>query len=339
MRSGLWRPLIHKPGHRDTVNARVFLILGIVLLAAIGIWFWFGKQGLQSGQPAKVRVAYAPVVLNLPSYIAQDRGLFAKAGLNVEYTSFSSANDMINALVAGQVDVVTGVSLVPILNLEAQSPGKARVFLHSLMTAETPYDGVVVKKDSPIQGLADLVGKKVGVFPGTTATNLMKAALKKQGIDPAKVELVTLPPPSHLSALETGAVDALLAYEPTLSTALDQGARRIFGSIFADLLSPSPISSSVVSRKFASEHPDVFKKFAAVLDQAITQIRHDTASCRPSLVTHTKITPQVAEMVNLVPDVLSSELKPDAVQAFVDLLVSLGELPKKVDAHALLSDK
>jgi ABC-type nitrate/sulfonate/bicarbonate transport system substrate-binding protein len=328
-----------KPSQRGAVNPRILLILFIALLATLGIWFWYGKKGVQPGETEKVRVAYAPVVLNLPSYIAQDRGLFAKAGLNVEYTSFSSANDMINALVAGQVDVVTGVSLVPILNLEAQSPGKARVFLHSLMTAETPYDGVIVKKDSTIQGLADLVGKKVGVFPGTTATNLMKAALKKNGIDPTKVELVTLPPPSHLSALEAGAVDALLAYEPTLSTALDQGARRIFGSIFADLLSPSPISSSVVSRKFASEHPDAFKKFAAVLDQAITQIRQDTASCRPSLVTHTKITPQVAEKVNLVPDVLSSELKPDAVQAFVDLLVSLGELPKKVDAHALLSEK
>lgn len=330
----------HTP--RNTSGGSSFRTLtGIVVVAAViavGWWAYHSRNsGTSSGSDAVVKVAYAPVVLNLPSYLAQDRGLFEKAGVKPEYVSFSSANDMINALVAGQVDVVTGVSLVPILNLEAQSPGKARVFLHSMMTAATPYDGLVVKKDSPIQGLPDLVGKKVGVFPGTTALNLLKATLKKHGIDDTKVQFVPLPPPSHLSALESGAVDALLAYEPTLSTALDQGARQVFGSIFADLLSPSPISSSVVSRKFAKEHPELLGRFVKVLDEAIGMIQANPAECRKALLTHTKITPQVVEKVNLVPDVISSQVKPESVQAFADLLFSIGELPKKIDAKALLA--
>ncbi|RBP36890.1 NitT/TauT family transport system substrate-binding protein [Roseimicrobium gellanilyticum] len=307
-------------------------------MVAIAAWWWRTRDAAAaSAGDLVVRVAYAPVVLNLPSYVAQDRGLFEKAGVKVVYTSFSSANDMINALVAGQVDAVTGVSMVPVLNLEAQSPGKARVFLHSMMTKDTPYDGMVVKKGSPIKGLTDLAGKKVGVFPGTTAASLLKATFKKHGIDANTVQLVPLPPPSHLSALESGAVDALLAYEPTLSTALDQGAQQIFGSIFADLLSPSPISCSVVSRKFATEHPEAFARFVGALDESIAMIRANPSECRKMLQLHTKISEQVAQKVNLVPDVTSTETKSDTVQAFVNLLFTIGEMQKKIEAPPLLA--
>jgi NitT/TauT family transport system substrate-binding protein len=311
----------------------------IVILIGSSAWWYLSKRPQPGSTPGPqvIRVAYAPVVLNLPSYVAEDKGLFESRGLKPEYVSFSSANDMINALVAGQVDVVTGVSLVPILNLEAQFPGKARVFLHSMMTAATPYDGLVVKADSPIQGLSDLSGKKVGVFPGTTSQNLLKATLVKHGVDVTSVQFVPLPPPSHLSALESGSVDALLAYEPTLSTALHEGARQVFGSIFAELLSPSPISSSVASRKFVADQPEVFAKFVAALDEAILLIQAKPEECRQSLLSHTKITPEVVAKVNLVPDVISTELKPEVVQAFADLLQSIGELPKRVDAKALMA--
>ena len=78
------------------------------------------------------------------------------------------------------------------MNLEAQYPGRVRVVLHSKMTDDQPFDGLLVKKDSPVQSLADLKGRKVGVFPGTTALNLMKAFLKKKGIEPEGVEFVQL---------------------------------------------------------------------------------------------------------------------------------------------------
>lgn len=122
--------------------------------------------------PENIRVAYAPVVLNIPLYLGQSRGVFQSNSITVDAKVFTSANDMINAVIADQVDAVTGVSLVPILNLEAQQPGRVRVILHSRMTDEQPYDGLVVKKASPIQTLNDLKGHKAGLYPGTTALNL-----------------------------------------------------------------------------------------------------------------------------------------------------------------------
>lgn len=262
--------------------------------------------------------------------------MFAAKGVTADFKVFGSANDMINAVVAGQVDAVTGVSLVPILHLETQHPGRVRVILHSKMTNACPYDGIVVKAESQIKSIADLAGHKIGLFPGTTAVNLMKAFLKKQNVNADKIEFVQLPPPSHHSALESGAVDALLAYEPTLTTALSKGNRRLFGSIYVDLLSPSPISVSIVSREFEKKHPDTVKAFISVIDQSVIAIRADQQAARQSLKNYTKLPPDVIPTVNVVEDVLSTELDTTNLQAFIDLLVQIGELPKPISAADLI---
>jgi ABC-type nitrate/sulfonate/bicarbonate transport system substrate-binding protein len=284
-----------------------------------------------------IRIAHAPVVLNLPIFLAQDRGLFASNSLTADLKVFTSANDMINAVVAGQVDAVTGVSLVPILNLEAQNPGTVRVVLHSRMDDIHPFDGIIVKSDSPLRELGDLKGRKLGLFPGTTALNFMKAFLKQKGLNPDEVTFVQLPPASHLSALESGAVDALLAYEPTLTTALQQGARRIHGSIYAAMLNPSPISAAIIARRFERENPEAADRFVRALDQSIQQIRSNPAQARLSLTNHTQIPLRVANEVNLIADTLSTEVDRQNLQAFIELLRQIGELPKPVSAESLLA--
>lgn len=288
--------------------------------------------------PEKIRVAYAPVVLNIPLYLGQSKGVFQSNGVTIDAKLFTSANEMINAVIADQVDAVTGVSLVPILNLEAQQPGRVRVILHSRMTDEQPYDGLVVKTASPIQTLNDLKGHKIGLYPGTTAINLLKAFLKKKGVAPEEVEFVPLPPASHISALQSGAVDVLFAYDPTLTTLLQQGGfRRLHGSVFVAMLSPSPISSSIISRKFEREHPEAARRFVQALDQSVQMARQDPAEARLSLTNYTKLPLEVIPHVSLVADTLSTETSESSLQQFIDLMVDIGELPKKIAAKDLLS--
>ncbi|AOS46141.1 Putative aliphatic sulfonates-binding protein precursor [Lacunisphaera limnophila] len=314
-------------------------------LLAITLWLgsaWqaFGQQALpaDSQPPVSIKVAYAPVVLNVPLFLGQTQGLFKSNGIEVEAKLFTSANEMINALVANQVDAVTGVSMVPILNLEAQFPGRVRIILHSKMSEASPYDSIVTRADSALKKLDDLKGHKVGLYPGTTALNLLKAFLKSRGIDPASVELIQLPPSSHISALQSGAIDALFAYEPTLTALLKQKEyRKLFGSVYVAMLEPSPISCSVISRKFETEHPEAAKRFSETLGQAVLLARNDPAGARNSLSGFTKLAPEVIPHVNLVADVLPTETDLKNVQQFSDLMREIGELPKSVDAAALLA--
>lgn len=329
-------PIPSKASKTGITRLQLIVSIAILAIVAISLAVVLNRDN-SDHQVAKIRVAYAPVVLNLPAYLAQDKEWFKEAGIEAEFTVFTSANDMINAVVARQVDAVTGVSLVPVLNLEAQYPGKIRVVLHSKMNDTQPFDGIVVKPASDIQTINDLAGRKLGIFPGTTAINWMRALFKKHGIDPAEVDMVQLPPASHLSALESGAIDALLAYEPTLTTALQNGNRRVFGSIYADLLNPSPISSTVISREFEAKNPETAAAFIRVLDRAISAIQQDPTESKVALTKFTKILPEVAPHVNVVKDTTSTTVDAENVQKFIELLVEIGELPKSVDAKKLLS--
>jgi ABC-type nitrate/sulfonate/bicarbonate transport system substrate-binding protein len=314
--------------------------------AALGAWRAWAPAEMDAGAAASaratrfpMRIAYAPGVLNLPLYVALDRGWFAEAGLDIDAIRFTTANDMINALVAGRVDAATGVSAVPVLHLEASAPGRLRVLIHSRMTGGQPFDGLVVPAGSSIRTLGDLAGRRLGAYPGTTATNLVRAFLRRKGVDPTRVTIVQLPPSGQVSALETGAVDALFAYEPTLATTLARGARPLNGSIFADLLAPSPISAAVVSRAFDRGRPEATRRLRAVLDRAVGEIRVHPGAARVSLVRHMQLADDVAARVGIVADTLSSEVDVVNLQAFVDLLVQIGELGTPVSARALVAEE
>src|SRR5688500_16826023 len=99
----------------------------IVSLTAVSC----GTQTAKKAEP--VRAAYPPIVASLPMYVAENRKSFEAKNVSVSKTVFVNSNDMINALVAKQVDILPAVSLIPIINLEIEYPGRVRLFSHSRM--------------------------------------------------------------------------------------------------------------------------------------------------------------------------------------------------------------
>ena len=289
-------------------------------------------------EPGKIRMAYQPIVFGMPVFVAQDQKFFDKNNLTVDAKSFTSANDMINALVAGQVDMVPGAPLVPVLSLESQYPGRFRVFAHSIMISEKPFDQILVKTNSSINTVADLVGKKHALIPGTTAMNAMKAYLKKNGVDPASISFVQLAPTAQLAALQADAVDALYAYEPMLTIALEQGTfRAISPSIYCSLLSPCPLVVSIVDRKFEKENPDVTKRAIESLDEAVKLMRDNSAKASASLANYTKVPVELTPKVNLQNMTVGGDMDLKNMQQFIDLLLDIGEIKTKVLAESLVA--
>lgn len=285
-----------------------------------------------------VRIAYAPILASLPLFVAQEQNLFAREGIKVRPLSFSSSNDMVNALIAGQADVLPAVSLIPIVHLEIQHPGHVRVFSHSRMSHANALDRVIVKQDSPIRELKDLAGKKIGVFPGTAAARMFTTFLRKHAVESQTVTFVQLPPPAQLSSLESGAVDALFSYEPVTTTALVTGRyRALFGSVYADLLDPCPIGVSVLARDFEKRHPALAQKTARVLLEAVSFAASHPAEARALLPRFTRIAPEIAARVNISDTTLSEQVDVSNIQRFIDLLYESGEIPERIDARRLVA--
>lgn len=289
-------------------------------------------------ESGKIGMAYQPIVFGMTVFVGQDQKLFEKNGVTVDAKGFTSANDMINALVAGQVDMVPGAPLVPVLSLESQYPGRFRVFAHSIMTTDKPFDRILVKNGSAIKAVADLAGKKLALIPGTTAMNATKAYLKKNGVDPGSVSFIQLAPTAQLAALQSDAVDALYAYEPILTIALEQGGYRpISPSVYCSLLNPCPLVVSIVDRKFEKENPDTTARAIKALDEAVKLMRDDSAKASASLANYTKVPVELTPKVSLQNMTAGGEMDLKNLQQFIDLLLEIGEIKTKVSAESLVA--
>ena len=303
----------------------------ILFLALFGFWKSAHKEA------GEVRVAYLQIIPSLPVFIAQEQGLFDKENLRLKAIAVGSSNDLVNTMVAGQADILPATSLVPIIHLEIQSPGRVRIFSHSRMNDANALDKIIVRDSSPLHTVEDLQGKKVGVFPGTAPSHMLAAFFKKHGVDPASVTMLQLPPQAQLSSLESGAVDALFAYEPVTTTALVHGGyRQLFGSVYADLLNPCPIGASVISREFERNHPQLAARAVHALQQGVDYMAAHPAESRTLLTKYIKLPPEVAARVNVADVTLSNQVDIANLQQFIDLLYQTGEIPERIDAHRLV---
>jgi ABC-type nitrate/sulfonate/bicarbonate transport system substrate-binding protein len=314
---------------------QLHLMRKLLAIAVVAVLVCLLVLRLHNRLSGEVRLAYPPIMASLPVFVAENQHLFEKAGVRARNVSFSSSNDMVNALIAGQVDLLPAVSIVPLIHLEIQHPGKIRIFAHSKMRPENSTYRIVVKNDSPVKTLKDLEGKKLGVFPGTSATRMVSSFLSRNQVDPQRITFVPLPPSAQLASLESGAIDALFAYDP-LTLTMPERYRAISNSVYAELLDPCPLGVSVVAREFERRRPRTAIRAILAVQEGIAYTGAHPEEVKALLPVFTKMTPEVASRVNVRDVTLSNDIDLASLQAFVNLLYDTGEIPERIDAHRLV---
>mgnify|MGYP006406447117 CR=1 FL=1 len=139
-----------------------------------------------------------------PIILAQEKGYFTDAGLEVELVSPADPNEPPRMVAAGRVDLA--VSYQPELHL-AQREGLDLRRVGTLV--ETPLTCLVVRADGPVQEMADLKGRKVGFAVAGVQEMLLNAMLSHNGVAPAEVEQINIGW-SISPALMSGQVDGVI---------------------------------------------------------------------------------------------------------------------------------
>lgn len=287
-----------------------------------------------------VRIGYLNIVASLPLFVAEEKGFFEDAVVQYKATVIATSNQLVDALVAGNLDCYIESSAVPVLAVELQSPGKLKVFSVSEITYQAPFDALIVKEDSPIKTLSELSGKKIGVFPGSTATNLLKKYLKDKGVNVSSITFVPIPPANQLMALIKGSIDALHAYEPTTAIAMAKGGvRQLFGSVYAAMLSPNPQGVAAISAEFIKKHPDTAAKVVSAFERAMVFMEEHDAETRQILAKKMGLSEDVAKHCVFLYMLPHNQIPVDIFQQYSDMLTDLGELSGKVRVEELLYHK
>ena len=158
---------------------------------------------------------------------AKDAGVFAKHGIDLDVDVRPFAG-YLAGLPAKQASATT------YSGLDAIAKMNEGLDLAVIGGGLTVFQEVFVKKDSPIKTVADLRGKKFGVWStGAGAYKAARAAMiESSGIDVAKdAKLVQLAAPALLKLFEKGDVDAMLNISSFTIKALSEPDK--FRSIFS----------------------------------------------------------------------------------------------------------
>jgi NitT/TauT family transport system substrate-binding protein len=314
--------------------SKKFWIVGAIIVLVIIVIF--GAKTQKSDEYV-VKIGYAPNIGFLPLHVADQQGSFIKEGVRVELKQLQSAQQLYEALVRGELDYVPFLSTVVVMSGEAVSPSNVKLVTVSDISLENQFDALMVRKDSEITSLADLKGKKIGVFPGTTGMNFLKKYFETKGIDYAGTEFVQLPPPNQLQALEAGAIDALFSYEPNYTIGVEKfGFKKVVPeSIFASQINHAAFGGYWFSNSFAEQHPALARQVTKAMDAGNEILTTNPALARIVAKTTYNLDDMVTEKINLVKMVPTKDFKPEMFTSFIDFLVSIGELKTKPDLSTI----
>ncbi len=119
--------------------------------------------------------------------VAKEKGMFERAGLDVELIAPADPSAPPRLVAAGQGDLA--VTYQPQLHVQV---GEGLPLVRIATIAETPLNALVVLKDGPVKSIADLKGKTVGFSVGGFEDAVLAAMLATQGLSLSDVTLVNV---------------------------------------------------------------------------------------------------------------------------------------------------
>lgn len=120
-------------------------------------------------------------------FIAQEKGFFQQQGINVNIIVPADPDDGVKLVVAGRADLA--ITYQPQLVVQA-AQGLPLVRIATLI--DKPLNCLIVRKESRIDSIADLKGKKIGYTSNVEGTLALEALLKKAGLTLKDVEAVNI---------------------------------------------------------------------------------------------------------------------------------------------------
>jgi len=149
---------------------------------------------------------------------------FQPQGIEVKWIDFQFGPPLLEAINVGSVDFGYVGDAPPIFAQAAN----ARIRYVAAVKQEGNSQAIIVPKDSPIHTIADLKGKRIAFGKGSSAHNLLVAALEKAGLSWSDITPTPLAPADATAAFIKGSIDAWSIWDPYLALAeLKESARVI----------------------------------------------------------------------------------------------------------------
>lgn len=254
-----------------SVSRRGLLRGGAAALVALGL-VACGDDGVAGTRDnvlerTEVTVAVFPSMNSVAAAAADEAGIFARRGLDVELEVLGTPGQAIPQVLGGQIDFALVDLTAPLI---AMSKGVPIVYVAGGVVGRPPeaerqlaFGNIWVRPDSPISSIRELENATFALPEiNSQIWVTIRRAVDEAGGDSSKIRFMEAP--NTVAALRAGQADAITTSEPVGTLSLDDPGMRF--------LSPNPsrgmTTAFVTSRRFAHRNPDTVLAFRAAMLEA-----------------------------------------------------------------------
>jgi NitT/TauT family transport system substrate-binding protein len=220
------------------------LALLMALVLGIGL--------LGCGKKPQITIGTSPYPAWYVWYIAQEEGLFTKAGLDVKLVYFPVYSDSLQAFNSGKIDMLN------IATCDTIAPYNEGVKFKIILINDNSNgaDGLVAKEK--YKTVADLKGQKVVTEYGTIEHFFLLKALEQAGLSAEDIRYTNMTVNDSGTAMVAGTVEAACVWEPSLTIALNKGENHL---LYSSAQTPGLIPDLVIAsdKLLQNNRADVLK--------------------------------------------------------------------------------
>jgi len=275
-----------------------------------------------------VRIGYQKAASTL--VLLKARGTLEKKlaplHVDVKWLEFAAGPQLLEGLNLGSIDFGYVGEVPPVFALAAGAP-----LVYTAYELPSPEaEGILVPKNSLIQTVSDLKGKKIAFNKGSDVHWLVVRALEQAGLKYGDIQAAYLAPADARAAFQNGAIDAWAIWDPFFVAAQRQMGARVLTTAKGIV---NRYQYFVSTRSYSEKNPAVIKILMQELGDVGQWVRDNYAQAAAEL----------APIQGLEPDIIEASLrhyahiyKPidDAVladqQRIADAFYELKLIPQKI---------
>lgn len=305
---------------------------GFILAAAAGLLM----QGAARAQGAeKISVGYTAINEYAGMFVAIEKGLFSKRGLEVQATLIPNNATIPAALYSGSIQI--GTPSVTTL-LQAVDGGMDLKFVcgAGVLSPSNPSVSLLVKAQGGPQTIGELASKRVGV-PGLNALFHVIALkwLNQNGVDPKTVNFVETPFAQMYDLLRGGQLDAVVAADPARSRIVGDKVGITLGNMLDAVPEGALSGNFAATAKFADANPQSLKSFRDAVAEGDALALADREGTLQILSKYLKLPVDV--LAKLPSPELRSQIDPAQIDFWVQVARDQKMLRRSIDVSTLLA--
>jgi NitT/TauT family transport system substrate-binding protein len=193
-----------------------------------------------------------------PFYVAIDKGYYKEEGLNVNIIPAKGTAQGIQNVESG----IAQIGFTDIASLVVARAEGSTVKAVAVIYQKAPFCFFSLDPGANVTKLKDFEGLKVGSNTGSYITNIARAMMRKEGLDPNKLQMESIEPSARIAMLATGkipAIDFFIITKPAMERAVKD--KKVVTFLFADHGLDLYSNGIGAKESYLKEHPDVVKGF------------------------------------------------------------------------------